>query len=77
MNNRQKIGRNRPCPCGSGKKCKHCCGDFYQTGIMFYHNEKSVSAAVPDQIALQKPLLARVKWGVLRAEFCWQYTIRM
>ena len=23
---RKKIGRNEPCPCGSGKKYKHCCG---------------------------------------------------
>jgi uncharacterized protein YecA (UPF0149 family) len=23
---RQKIGRNKPCPCGSGKKFKKCCG---------------------------------------------------
>ena len=22
-----KIGRNEPCPCGSGKKYKHCCHD--------------------------------------------------
>ena len=22
----KKIGRNDPCPCGSGKKYKHCCG---------------------------------------------------
>ena len=22
----QKIGRNDPCPCGSGKKYKNCCG---------------------------------------------------
>ncbi|MBO5386425.1 SEC-C domain-containing protein [bacterium] len=22
----QKIGRNDPCPCGSGKKYKKCCG---------------------------------------------------
>lgn len=21
-----KVGRNRPCPCGRGKKYKHCCG---------------------------------------------------
>ena len=20
------VGRNEPCPCGSGKKFKHCCG---------------------------------------------------
>jgi uncharacterized protein YecA (UPF0149 family) len=23
---RQKVGRNDPCPCGSGKKFKKCCG---------------------------------------------------
>ena len=22
----EKVGRNDPCPCGSGKKYKHCCG---------------------------------------------------
>ncbi|MBQ1670212.1 MAG: SEC-C domain-containing protein, partial [Treponema sp.] len=22
----RKIGRNEPCPCGSGKKFKNCCG---------------------------------------------------
>ena len=22
---RQGVGRNAPCPCGSGKKYKHCC----------------------------------------------------
>ena len=21
-----KVGRNEPCPCGSGKKHKNCCG---------------------------------------------------
>ena len=25
--NAPKIGRNSPCPCGSGKKYKHCCGN--------------------------------------------------
>jgi uncharacterized protein YecA (UPF0149 family) len=23
---RHKIGRNEPCPCGSGRKFKKCCG---------------------------------------------------
>lgn len=23
-----KIGRNKPCPCGSGKKFKNCCDKF-------------------------------------------------
>ena len=25
-----KIGRNQPCPCGSGKKYKHCCWHRYR-----------------------------------------------
>ena len=25
-NDGEKIGRNDPCPCGSGKKYKNCCG---------------------------------------------------
>ena len=25
-NENKKIGRNEKCPCGSGKKYKHCCG---------------------------------------------------
>jgi len=24
--NKKKPARNDPCPCGSGKKYKHCCG---------------------------------------------------
>jgi uncharacterized protein YecA (UPF0149 family) len=24
-NSEPKVGRNEPCPCGSGKKFKHCC----------------------------------------------------
>jgi hypothetical protein len=27
-----KIGRNHPCPCGSGKKYKHCCLSAKQAG---------------------------------------------
>ncbi|NMB30839.1 MAG: hypothetical protein GX988_05310, partial [Clostridiales bacterium] len=23
---KKKVGRNEPCPCGSGKKYKRCCG---------------------------------------------------
>src|SRR6267143_1593304 len=25
MNERKKVGRNKPCPCGSGRKYKKCC----------------------------------------------------
>lgn len=28
---RTKIGRNEPCPCGSGKKYKKCCGGLVKT----------------------------------------------
>ncbi|HDZ3478769.1 SEC-C metal-binding domain-containing protein, partial [Pseudomonas aeruginosa] len=28
VRNEQKIGRNEPCPCGSGKKYKHCHGQL-------------------------------------------------
>jgi len=26
VNEGPKVGRNDPCPCGSGKKYKQCCG---------------------------------------------------
>ncbi len=26
VRNKKKVGRNDPCPCGSGKKYKDCCG---------------------------------------------------
>ncbi len=28
-----KIGRNAPCPCGSGRKYKKCCGGITKAGI--------------------------------------------
>ena len=31
----EKVGRNEPCPCGSGKKAKNCCGTetkYYNSG---------------------------------------------
>ena len=32
----RKIGRNEPCPCGSGKKYKHCC---WGKGFEWVRNE--------------------------------------
>ncbi len=29
----QKVGRNQPCPCGSGKKYKHCCARRVPLGV--------------------------------------------
>ena len=28
LENNRKVGRNDKCPCGSGKKYKHCCGSI-------------------------------------------------
>jgi preprotein translocase subunit SecA len=28
LNDGPKVGRNDPCPCGSGKKYKHCHGQL-------------------------------------------------
>ncbi|HRF35846.1 MAG TPA: SEC-C metal-binding domain-containing protein, partial [Clostridia bacterium] len=27
VNKDKKVGRNDPCPCGSGRKYKNCCGN--------------------------------------------------
>lgn len=32
----KKVGRNDPCPCGSGKKYKHCCGAITVTPPVLY-----------------------------------------
>ncbi len=29
----RKVGRNEPCPCGSGKKYKHCCGQVGSSSV--------------------------------------------
>ena len=33
MQENAKISKNAPCPCGSGKKYKMCCGDIYSRSI--------------------------------------------
>lgn len=30
-----KIGRNQPCPCGSGRKYKKCCGSVKSPNVEF------------------------------------------
>jgi hypothetical protein len=39
---RMKIGRNAPCPCGSGKKYKKCCGTDSASGTMAAESEPRV-----------------------------------
>lgn len=29
----RKVGRNHPCPCGSGQKFKRCCARLLNTGV--------------------------------------------
>ncbi|MCP5243281.1 MAG: SEC-C domain-containing protein [Burkholderiales bacterium] len=41
----QKVGRNDPCPCGSGKKYKKCCANF-DTGEVA-QERKSYDGAIP------------------------------
>ena len=33
-----KIGRNEPCPCGSGKKFKKCCIENYDREYLYKQN---------------------------------------
>lgn len=42
-----KIGRNAPCPCGSGKKYKHCCWAREQAATPIASGDHSSSAAPP------------------------------
>ena len=36
----EKVGRNDPCPCGSGLKYKHCCGKGKQKGLSLLFNKR-------------------------------------
>jgi hypothetical protein len=63
----QKIGRNDPCPCGSGKKYKHCCldrptttGQARRTG-----EEENQSAKKAEQAKLIKRI--EKAFGLLRS----------
>ena len=43
-----KIGRNDPCPCGSGKKFKRCCGQSPTARPPFIHSKFRVELAIHD-----------------------------
>lgn len=44
----KKIGRNEPCPCGSGKKYKKCCG-----------LKESMDFSLPEDTLTETPLNVR------------------
>ncbi len=41
LHTREKTGRNNPCPCGSGKKYKHCCLQTKPVSIDSIHERES------------------------------------
>jgi len=54
-----KIGRNDPCPCGSGKKYKHCCLDKDQERL--HHSSLVAGVTVEElQAALEPHLTAQL-----------------
>jgi hypothetical protein len=47
----QKIGRNVPCPCGSGKKYKKCClikSRIIAQAMEHVHNEECSHDPIPE-----------------------------
>lgn len=49
-----KVGRNQPCPCGSGKKYKHCCLAADEAAVSAAREQQRLSApspAVPVHVA--------------------------
>jgi hypothetical protein len=52
-----KVGRNDPCPCGSGKKHKHCCEK--NSGQMSRTSQFAVIAVV---VAIAATLVYTFSW---------------
>lgn len=66
----RKIGRNDPCPCGSGKKYKKCCG---ATHVSAY---ESTSQEESNLLEMSKEIAYKGKIGRLREAFCIKYNKR-
>jgi uncharacterized protein YecA (UPF0149 family) len=45
MNQTKDIGRNDPCPCGSGRKYKHCCLDKDEAALRKARAKEAEKAA--------------------------------
>jgi len=65
MNTKFKIGRNEPCPCGSGKKYKNCCGAGSNTPIR--------ATEQTNVFQLNRTIAYRGTVGRQREQFCLQY----
>jgi len=66
MNTKFKIGRNGPCPCGSGKKYKKCCGAI--SSSMQPANKQE-----PDYFMMNKEIAYKGNIGRRRKSFCLEY----
>ena len=65
MNREQEIGRNAPCPCGSGKKYKKCHGTVPEG--------YSAGERGPDYLAISRDIAYKGKIGQMRKDFCISY----
>ncbi len=65
MDRKRKIGRNDPCPCGSGKKYKKCCGAASRTN--------NVRGKQVDNFNLNREIAYKGRIGRQRAGFCIHY----
>ena len=45
-----KIGRNEQCPCGSGKKFKHCCLPIEQAGMVQKNPEAAMKISLLNEL---------------------------
>ena len=70
-----KIGRNDPCPCGSGKKFKHCCE---QTGTAANRMapRQPVSSDFNPQHALQTAMAQHQAGSLLQAEALYKQVLQ-
>ena len=64
-----ELSRNAPCPCGSGKKFKRCCGDSTPPS-------PARPARKIDYLALNRAIAYKGKIGKMREDFCREYIAR-
>ncbi len=62
-----KVGRNEPCPCGSGKKYKKCCGPQDAAAAPLVPEEERTGTPLDDYFELL-PMLGIIEQRILRFE---------
>jgi hypothetical protein len=62
-----KVGRNEPCPCGSGKKYKKCCGRETSPAAPLIPEEERTGTPLDDYFELL-PMLGLIEQRILRFE---------